>query len=103
MADLEKNNTDMVECEKRQEMETFLQSEEFERDDFKQQNQDRYNNNKRLHDSYIKDIQELPLEYIENRITPSREKSNSPNRMIEPCSELRHHAPADTGVEKPKK
>ena len=36
MAELEKNNTDMVECEKRQEMETFLQSEEFERDDFKQ-------------------------------------------------------------------
>jgi len=31
-------NVDMVECEKRQEMENFLESEEFERDDFKQLN-----------------------------------------------------------------
>lgn len=48
-----------------------------------------------MHDSYIKNIEELPLHFIDHGMTPCREKSNSPNRMIEPSSELGHHYPID--------
>lgn len=38
-----------------------------------------------MHDSYVKDIADVP----DNGATPRREYSSSPNRMLDPSSELR--------------
>ena len=50
-------NIDLVECEKQNTGESNDFSENFEREP-RQDASHRYNNNKRLHDSYVKDISE---------------------------------------------
>ena len=66
-------NIDLVECEKEGDSNDF--SENYEREP-RQDASHRYNNNKRLHDSYVKDISESQ-QMTPETVSPLKEASSS--------------------------